>query len=173
MSSNNKSSVKIALIGVIVIILIPMGILLFSLLTDWFFRFPRLILLPFNLLVGVSLLSFGYCWAIWANFTLVIKGKGSAIPAAPNQTQKQVTSGPFKYSRNPMYFGYFLIILGLGVVFNSISILFIHFPILLVALNLFLKYVEEKALEKRFGEEFKIYKEGTSFIFPWKSKKTM
>ena len=68
-----------------------------------------------------------------------------------------VTSGIFKYSRNPMYFGMIMILFGLALMFNLIGgILFT----LLFAIYI-TKYQirpEEEVMERLFGEDFLKYK---------------
>lgn len=68
-----------------------------------------------------------------------------------------VTGGPFRISRNPMYLGGVLILLGVAILLGSLT------PFAVVVAFLFLMDVvfirlEEAMLEMRFGESYRIYK---------------
>jgi protein-S-isoprenylcysteine O-methyltransferase Ste14 len=64
-----------------------------------------------------------------------------------------VTSGPFGFSRNPMYLGLVIWLLGFAVLLGSI-VVFI-FPILVFLLAQFLLIpIEERRMEQTFGEQF-------------------
>ena len=69
-----------------------------------------------------------------------------------------VTSGPFRYSRNPMYLGMLLWLIGLAVLLGSL-ITFL-FPLLFFVLaNFLLIPPEEKKLQQTFGEQFISYRQ--------------
>ena len=68
-----------------------------------------------------------------------------------------VTSGIFEYSRNPMYLGMALILLGLALMFNLIG--GILFTLLFtIYITIFQIRPEEEVMEKLFGEDFLKYK---------------
>ncbi len=68
-----------------------------------------------------------------------------------------VTSGPFRFSRNPMYLGMLIWLVGLAVLLGSL-IAFL-FPILFFLLaSLALIPLEEKRMEQLFGMQFTEYK---------------
>lgn len=73
-------------------------------------------------------------------------------------TQRLVTGGPFRFSRNPMYLGFTLWYLGITCWVNSL------WPVLLLPLVLFLMQWgvivrEEAYLERRFGDEYRHYRQ--------------
>ncbi len=68
-----------------------------------------------------------------------------------------VTSGAFRYSRNPMYLGMVLILIGVALLLGSLSP-FIIIPIFTITMERVFIETEEKMLEERFGNKWKIYK---------------
>jgi protein-S-isoprenylcysteine O-methyltransferase Ste14 len=76
-----------------------------------------------------------------------------------------VTSGPFAYARHPVYFSVILELLGAGLVVNAwitlAAVFAIYVPTLMARLKL-----EEQALEEKFGDAYRKYRETTPPIFP-------
>ena len=69
-----------------------------------------------------------------------------------------VKSGPYVLSRNVIYVGYILILVGFAIVAQNISA-FVGPIILFMALNFFTIPNEEKMLSDEFGAEYYTYKE--------------
>ena len=68
-----------------------------------------------------------------------------------------VTSGPFRWSRNPMYLGMLLLVLGLGIVLGRATPLVA--PVLLfLALNFRFVVREERTMAVRFGDDYRRYR---------------
>ena len=68
-----------------------------------------------------------------------------------------VADGPFRYSRNPMYISLTLLYMGLAVLINSLWILLLLLPVLIVIQNGVVKR-KEQYLERKFGETYLHYK---------------
>jgi protein-S-isoprenylcysteine O-methyltransferase Ste14 len=68
-----------------------------------------------------------------------------------------VAHGPYRFSRNPMYFGFALLTLGLAILVDSAWML-LALPISLVLIDRFAITREERYLERKFGEEYLNYK---------------
>lgn len=68
-----------------------------------------------------------------------------------------VTSGVYRYSRNPMYLSLALLLTGASLVAGSIWILLMVIPAI-VLLRVLVIAREERLLEQRFGEEYRRYK---------------
>ena len=68
-----------------------------------------------------------------------------------------VTSGPYRFSRNPGYVSLTLLYLGVGLLLNNIWVLLLVMPTLLV-MDQWVVRREERHLEERFGEDYERYK---------------
>ena len=88
---------------------------------------------------------------------------GTPLPMAP--TQKLLVIGPFKYCRNPMTLGTIMAYSGIAILVGSFTAL-LFVLLFFLALLAYLKLVEEKELELRFGQEYLDYKKDTPFILP-------
>jgi len=93
-----------------------------------------------------------------------IKVKGTPVPFNP--PPKLVITGPYAYVRNPMLSGMFILLFGFGILFNSISLVFIFTPIFILLNFLELKAIEEPELEKRLGKDYSKYKKRVPMFFP-------
>ncbi|MCY4217363.1 MAG: isoprenylcysteine carboxylmethyltransferase family protein [Flavobacteriaceae bacterium] len=68
-----------------------------------------------------------------------------------------IKTGPFKYSRNPIYLGLLMILIGFGLVMGSFSS-FIGVIIFFIITDVWYIPFEEKRLGEIFGEEYVEYK---------------
>ena len=76
----------------------------------------------------------------------------------PNLPAKAiVTSGPFRFSRNPLYCSLTLLYLGLSAFLNTWWSLILLVPLLLV-MHVGVVRREERYLERKFGEEYRRYR---------------
>ena len=86
-----------------------------------------------------------------------IKIKTTISPLKPNKTSILVDSGIYKYTRNPMYLGLFLILFSLFLYLkNFLSFLVLPLFVIYITKNQILP--EEKVLENLFGDQYKKYK---------------
>ena len=68
-----------------------------------------------------------------------------------------IRTGPFQYSRNPLYVAVILLIVGIGVWVNSLWILVMLIPLFLVMSRAVIAR-EESYLEHKFGQEYLEYR---------------
>ena len=68
-----------------------------------------------------------------------------------------VTDGAFRFSRNPMYLAATLLYLGIALVMNSVWVLVLIVP-LMVVMQRGVVEREERYLERKFGEEYRRHK---------------
>lgn len=110
--------------------------------------------LQLNEYAGVIVLLAGLVIMFSSIISFAIKGRGTLSPADP--TKKLVISGLYKFSRNPMYAGVTLILIGEAIFFQAMY-LWIYSLLVFIAFNIFILLVEEPRLRKDFAEEYKTY----------------
>jgi protein-S-isoprenylcysteine O-methyltransferase Ste14 len=88
---------------------------------------------------------------------LVSFGKARTAPEPWKPSTALVTSGVYRFSRNPMYLGMALTYLGVAVWANALAALLL-FPVALAAIRVGVIAREEAYLERRFGDEYRAYK---------------
>ena len=93
-------------------------------------------------------------------FTLAVKAfnrqKTTVNPLEPRQASSLVSSGIFKYSRNPMYLGMLIILLALSFKFNLVGgiVISLFFYLFITKFQIL---PEEEAMNELFGDEFTEY----------------
>ncbi len=68
-----------------------------------------------------------------------------------------LTTGPYAFSRNPMYVGWTLINLGIALAANNLWIL-LALPVIIFYTHKFVVLKEEQFLEEQFGDQYRLYK---------------
>ena len=130
---------------------------------DGLFGIPSLPLKSILLVIGVILVLPGLYLGIVTNKDLLELGHGTA---AFRLTQRIVELDIYKYTRNPMSLGYYLVCIGIGLMAGSTSVtlgmLLGTIPIHI----LYLKFFEELELELRFGPSYLEYKRRVPFLIP-------
>jgi protein-S-isoprenylcysteine O-methyltransferase Ste14 len=120
----------------------------------------RQILIP----VGIVLIIIGICFVVLARREFAYFSQ----PTDPGHpTSKVVTTGVFSISRNPLYLGGILILLGIALALNilwALGVLLLSTIICLYVLII----PEEQYLAAKFGEE---YKEYTISVHRWLGRK--
>lgn len=118
-----------------------------------------------NIIVGAIAIVIGGIVALWTIIIQIRLASGTPFPMLP--TKKLLIVGPFKYCRNPMTLGTILAYAGIAILIGSFSALAVValFAAILVG---YLKIIEEKELQMRFGSEYVKYKKKTPFIIPIK-----
>jgi len=119
------------------------------------FIFPvKKIIFPPHNYVGIVLILFGVIINVWADALF----KKNEINVKPHEVPvKLLVSGPFRMSRHPMYLGMTSILLGVAILLGSL-VTFIFPMIFVVVMEIVFIPLEEKNLEKNFGEKYLAYK---------------
>jgi protein-S-isoprenylcysteine O-methyltransferase Ste14 len=127
------------------------------------FGFPTLYLGPWNVILGILMAGTGFYFAFRTVYSQFSRASGTPLPVMA--TQKLLVDGTYQYCRNPMVFGTLLAYLGIAVAIDSISSILavLIFGGLLLT---YVKKVEERELEARFGQDYLDYKTNTPFLIP-------
>jgi len=118
------------------------------------------------------LLTTGQQWPVIVGVLLFIGGviidllsivqfrrvKTTINPMRPETTSSLVTSGFYAYSRNPMYVGLLVSLIGITLILRSLTPLLV-LPLFVLVVTMLQIAPEEKALSKIFGDQFDYYKQ--------------
>lgn len=106
---------------------------------------------------------------VWLGHALALIGIGLAVGAVSQfmrarttldphgSVSEIVTSGPYRFSRNPIYLGFVCLLIGLSFIFKSYWGLILA-PVLMVLMYQLVIRHEEAYLEEKFGEAYLSYK---------------
>lgn len=114
--------------------------------------------------LGIILITTAGFLAFWA----IREFRRTGTSPSPNQPSTAIiSSGPFGITRNPLYVGLNLIMLGVGCWVNSLWVLLALPPTFLVLL-FGVVFREERYLEEKFGEDYLGYKNSVRrWIWPF------
>jgi len=128
-----------------------------------YFNWP-VILSIYNLIAGILFLFIGGMIIIKSAWDLFFKPDQEMVK--PNQApSKFIETGILRYVRNPMYLGYFCVVLSEFLIFGHIALL-LYFFILIILVHLAVVYMEEPSLEVSFGSEYINYKKRVNRWIP-------
>ena len=140
---------------------IPPPLVVLILVISTFFSSKKidLIQIPFQTLISIFILSIGIL--VLLNPVLKFKKSKTTInPIKFKKVNKLVTSGIYKYSRNPMYLGLLMIVISSSIfylnIYSILTPLFFY-----VWINRFQIKREEVFLIEKFGEDYLSYKKKT------------
>jgi protein-S-isoprenylcysteine O-methyltransferase Ste14 len=97
----------------------------------------------------------GISWAAEREFR---RARTSIRPTVP--TTALVVSGPFRFTRNPLYLGMVCLYLGIAVILQAIWAL-IALPLVLAVMHRGVIQREERYLERKFGQTYIRYRSTT------------
>ena len=141
-----KSLIFVVLMGGTVMVLIPLELLSSSHRLNieiGFFRYFGLI----PVILGITI-----CLWCWREF--IFEGKGTPAPHDP--PKKLVTSGLYKFTRNPMYVGVIFVLVGEALLSES-ALLLSYAGLIFLIFHIWIIITEEPYLRYKFGESYKRY----------------
>jgi protein-S-isoprenylcysteine O-methyltransferase Ste14 len=126
----------------------------------WGLPFPLDLLPP---LAGCALIAVGLLLMFRTISLFATVGQGTLAPWDP--PQRLVARGPYRHVRNPMISGVVFILLGEATLLGSLP-LFTWFLVFFALNAVFIPLIEERDLERRFGADYRRYKENVPRWLP-------
>jgi protein-S-isoprenylcysteine O-methyltransferase Ste14 len=149
--------------GLFFIVILPAALVYFSRLLDRQFVLPHFAFGVITGILGCGFIIAGILFAWWSIYVQLTIGRGTPVPVMA--TQQLIIQKPYTYCRNPMALGTIVVYLGAAILLGSISALGIVLACA-VLLLLYIKFLEEKEMELRFGAAYREYRKQTPFIIP-------
>jgi protein-S-isoprenylcysteine O-methyltransferase Ste14 len=160
--------------GLLVLVLAPLLIYTITLLLDYVYRVEIIQNAIIRWVVIGILLAVGLLFGIGSVIVQNTIGQGGPVEIGnieiSPKTKNLVVSGPYKYTRNPMLFGTFLMYLAFALFINSITSVVLVGAIFAFMLSVVVK-MEEKRLLKDFGTQYEEYRKMVSMFIPWFHRK--
>jgi protein-S-isoprenylcysteine O-methyltransferase Ste14 len=104
---------------------------------------------------GALLVVAGASLLLWCVREFYVAGRGTLAPWSP--PRKLVTSGPYRFTRNPMYIGVAVVLLGWAALFRS-RMLLIYTAGFAIAVGLRVVLAEEPWARRTFGADWEEYR---------------
>ncbi|MCW8804115.1 MAG: isoprenylcysteine carboxylmethyltransferase family protein, partial [Ignavibacteriaceae bacterium] len=127
--------------------------LIITVLLHYFLPIKQIINYPFNLL-GFLFFLIGGVLNIWTD-QLFKKNETTVKP--DEKPSAFIQTGPFKISRNPMYLGMAILLIGIGFILGSITS-FAGFVLFIITMEIAFIPQEDMNLQEKFGDEYLAYK---------------
>jgi protein-S-isoprenylcysteine O-methyltransferase Ste14 len=140
----------------------PVAVVLIFAVAMWFasVQLPSLAFAwPWSTLIAVIVAVAGFVFGL-TGVVAFRKAKTTANPTEPSATSTLVIWGVYRLSRNPMYVGLLLMLLGWAI-FLAHLLAFAFLPLFVAYMNRFQISPEERALSSKFGEHFTSYQQAT------------
>jgi protein-S-isoprenylcysteine O-methyltransferase Ste14 len=113
-------------------------------------RIPGLPLVP----LGVALIVIGIALAVTA--AALFRREDTELNPTSPANRKLVTSGPFRFTRNPMYLGLVIVTLGIALLLGAWPMLLAPIAIFATANWVHIPFEEDK-MRRQFGGAFDAY----------------
>jgi protein-S-isoprenylcysteine O-methyltransferase Ste14 len=112
---------------------------------------------PFGIRLAAAVLAGGAWLALDGAAMLFFRRAGTSM-VPMNPTTALVTSGPYRFTRNPMYLGMAFLYAAFAFLFGVIWAL-VLLPAVIVIVDRFVIAREEPYLERKFGQAYRDYKQ--------------
>ena len=118
------------------------------------FQLPVYTNIIFQIIGGIFILG-----AILIDFSsfMLFKKFGQGTPVIIEPTKKLVIKGLYKYTRNPIYLGHILIVIGELLLFGR-PFLLVYILLAFIFLHFYIIKYEEPEMDRKFGNDYFKYK---------------
>lgn len=117
--------------------------------------FPLVLTPPWSEAVGIVCIALALIPGPWALINMIRAGVN---PEPSHPTSALVTSGPFRFTRNPIYLTFTLFFFGIALLTRNAWLLVMLIPLLAV-MHYGVIFREERYLARKFGLAYSAYKE--------------
>ena len=138
----------------------PVALMLLFALMMWListYEAPLSFLLPWRRAIALFVACTGLAIGL-GGVVAFRRAKTTVNPITPEATTTMVTSGLYRFSRNPMYLGLLVVLIGWAI-FLSHPLAFALLPLFVLYMNRFQIIPEERILSAKFAYQFTAYKE--------------
>jgi protein-S-isoprenylcysteine O-methyltransferase Ste14 len=111
--------------------------------------------------IGMGLFLAGLGLALWARVYL---GRNWGTPMSEKMDAELVTTGPYRYIRNPIYSGLILAAIGTAV---AVSWYWLVAVVFMGAYFIYSATVEGRTMERLFPNDYPAYKRSTKMLIPY------
>jgi protein-S-isoprenylcysteine O-methyltransferase Ste14 len=108
-----------------------------------------------HVVLGVLLVCLGASLLLWCVREFYVAGRGTLAPWDP--PKHLVTTGPYRFTRNPMYIGVITILVGWSTLWDSRTLV-IYSALFAIGFHLRVLMFEELWAARRFGTEWEAYR---------------
>src|SRR5262245_60185654 len=133
----------------ILFVFIPWGSVSLNAALGW-----PVLFFPGSAELGGVLILVGIFGALACTRMFRLVGHGTPVPTEP--ARELIESGPYRFSRNPIYVADLAILLGIALHRGELM-LFVYGAAFAVVANSWVVYHEEPILEQRFGDRYRTY----------------
>ena len=123
-------------------------------LTDWLLRETRLLISGHE--VASALITVLAVLCVLAGIISFRQARTTVDPLHPERASSMVTSGIYRWTRNPMYLGFVLLLLAYAVKLSN-PVVLVWLPVFVWYMNRFQIIPEEQALKRLFGDQYLHY----------------
>ena len=116
-----------------------------------------------QMFAAAALMGIGLMPLLESIVRFVVVGRGTLMPAVP--TEHLVVTGLYRYTRNPMYTGVIIALLGEALLFRCLHML-VYIAFVWLIMHLFVCFYEEPTLRATFAVDFPRFRQNVPRWFP-------